>query len=414
MVVEIISTGTELLLGEIVDTNAAYLSVRLNELGYDVLYRTTVGDNAKRMQEAFKVAFSRADIIITSGGLGPTKGDITKEVAAEFCGRKMILDEPSLERMQAYFDKRNICMSPNNTKQAIFAENAVILDNPYGTAPGMLLEHESRVLINLPGPPRELKGVFEDTVVPYLQDKYGNLGTIYSYTLRSIGLGESKIAELLDDLITVQDNPTIALYAREAEILIRITAKAESKDVAQELLRPVAQLIRARLGDYIYGDTEQNLQTVLGNMLLEQRLTIALAESCTGGLLSSMLVDVPGSSAYLKGAVVTYSNESKIRDIGVCAADLATHGAVSRTVAEQMACGVRKLMNSDIGIGITGIAGPGGGTAQKPVGLVYIAVDLKGQVACREYLLNGSRAVIRLRTAKAAIAELMDIMKNSL
>ncbi len=405
MIVEIISTGTELLLGEIVDLNAQYLSTRLNELGYDVYYRTTVGDNRQRMAEVLQIASQRADIVITSGGLGPTEGDITKEVTAEFCGRKMLLNEESLKKIKGYFAKRKMEMAPNNIKQAMFAEGAEVVGNNHGTAPGMLLEHNGCVFINLPGPPRELKGVFEDSVVPYLQKQYGDLGTIYSYTLRSIGLGESNIAEMLQDIIHAQTNPTIALYAREGEILIRITAKSASIEQARTLVLSMAEVIKNHLGHYVYGSSEQDLQVLVGNELLERKITIALAESCTGGMVSSMLVDVAGSSQYLLGSVVCYSNESKVRELQVCSKTLHKFGAVSKEVAVQMAEGVRNRMGSDIGVGITGVAGPGS-SEQKQQGLVYIAISYKGDTKCRKYEFNGDRKLVRLRSSKTALANI--------
>lgn len=414
MIVEIISTGTELLLGEILDTNAQYLSARLNELGYDVLYRTTVGDNHARMLQVLETAASRADIIITTGGLGPTQGDITKEITAEFCARRMQMDERSLQKIQEFFSKRDICMPSSNSKQAMFAEGSTILDNNHGTAPGMLLEHEGRIIMNLPGPPRELKGMFEECVVPFLSAKYGCLGIIYSHTLRSIGLGESSIAEILEDLISEQSNPTIALYARDGEILIRLTAKADSEQEARQLIAVTEEKIRERAGEYIFGVDEQNLQTSVGNLLLARHLTISLAESCTAGMTTSLLADISGSSRYLKGAVVSYANLSKVRELGVNAQDLDMYGAVSEQVAVQMAEGIRQRMGTDIGVGITGIAGPDGGTEDKPVGLVYIAISFRGKTICVKNMFAGSggRSMVRVRAAKMALFNVWKIITN--
>lgn len=415
MIVEIISTGTELLLGEILDTNAQYLSERLNELGYDVLYRTTVGDNHSRMLEVLDIATKRADIVITTGGLGPTQGDITKEITAEFCGQDMYMHEESLQKIKAFFSKRDICMPYSNSKQAMFAKEAIILDNDYGTAPGMLIEHQGRIIINLPGPPRELKGVFEDQVVPFLKEKYGKLGIIYSRTLRSIGLGESSIADLLEDLITEQSNPTLALYARDGEILIRITAKADSEQAAEQIISATEREVCKRLGDYIFSENGYNLQNALAQLLTDRGLTISLAESCTAGLTTSMLADVAGSSRYLKGAVISYANEVKIAQLGVNEQDLTTYGAVSEQVAVQMAEGARNRLNTDIGIGITGIAGPDGGTPEKPVGLVYIAVSFREHTICSKNLFAGSggRGMIRTRAAKIALFNTFKLVKSN-
>lgn len=415
MIVEVISTGTELLLGEILDTNAQYLSARLNELGYDVLYRTTVGDNRTRMLQVLETAANRADIVITTGGLGPTQGDITKEITAEFCGRDMYMDEFSLHKIRDFFSKRDICMPSSNSKQAMFAVGSTILENNHGTAPGMLLEHNGRVVINLPGPPRELKGMFEECVVPALLNKYGSLGTIYSRTLRSIGLGESTIADMLEDLISEQSNPTIALYARDGEILIRITAKADCEQEARELIAVTEEKIRARTGEYIFGTDEENLQTTVGHLLLERGLTISLAESCTAGMATSLLADIAGSSRYLKGSVVSYANESKVRELGVNINDLNEYGAVSEQIAIEMAEGIRSRMGTDIGVGITGIAGPDGGTEDKPVGLVYIAISFRGRTLCIKNMFAGSggRSMVRVRAAKMTLFNVWKMINDN-
>lgn len=412
MIVEIISTGTELLLGEIEDTNAQYLSIRLNELGYYVYYRTTVGDNRVRMLEALEIASKRADIVITSGGLGPTAGDITKEVTAEFCKQEMVLDGKSLQKINDIFAKRKAKMSNNNEKQAMFAKNALILTNNYGTAPGMIVKYNETIFINLPGPPRELKGMFEDEVVPYLQTSYGSMGTIYSQSLRSIGLGESNVAEILQDIIQEQVNPTIALYARDGEILIRVTAKAVNSSVAQKIVNEMVEKISQRLDKNIYGNTEKSLQAMVGEELLKNGLTIAAAESCTGGMLSSMLTDVPGSSEYLLGSVVSYSNGIKEKFLGVSELTLGQYGAVSENVAIEMAEGVQKRMNVDVGVGITGIAGPGGASEAKPIGLVYIAVTYKQKTICKKYYFSGDRDLVRKRCSKSALVDILNIIKK--
>lgn len=412
MIVEIVSTGTELLLGEILDSNAQFLSTRLNELGFSVLYRSTVGDNHERMAAVLKTALQRADIVITTGGLGPTQGDITKEVTAKLFDLPMRLDSGSLERINQFFAKRDICMPQSNKKQAEFAEGADIIVNNFGTAPGMSIKQQGKMIINLPGPPVELKGIFEEQVVPYLDKNFGYQGIIYSKTLKMFGIGESSVANSLEKIISNQDNPTVAIYARDSDVLVRLTAQAKDKQHAQNLLEQTEQQVRACLGEAIYGINEDDLQTVVGQELLQQKQTIGLAESCTGGLVTAMLTEISGCSNFLKGSIVCYSNESKVRELQVEPASLQQYGAVSEQVAKQMACGVRNLMQTDLGVGITGIAGPDGGSELKPVGLVYIAVATASKVECQRYLFTGTRNIIRYRVAKTTLMNVLKIIKN--
>lgn len=412
MIVEIVSTGTELLLGEILDSNAQFLSTRLNELGFSVLYRTTVGDNHERMASVLKTALQRADIVITTGGLGPTQGDITKEVTAKIFDLPMVLDEASLEHINQFFAKRDICMPTSNKKQAEFALGAEIIPNNFGTAPGMSIKQADKMIINLPGPPAELQGIFEEQVVPYLFKNFGYQGIIYSKTLKMFGMGESSVANSLEKIISTQDNPTIAIYARNSDVLVRLTAKAQDEQHAQNLLEQTEQQVRACLGEFIYGVNAEELQAVVAQELLTKQQTISLAESCTGGLVTAMLTEIPGCSNFLKGSIVCYSNESKIRELQVEPISLQTHGAVSEQVAKQMAIGVRKLMQTDIGVGITGIAGPDGGSDLKPVGLVYVAIATENKVVCQRYIFTGSRNVVRHRVAKTALMNVFKIIKN--
>ena len=411
MRVEVISTGTELLLGEIVNTNFQYLSVRLNELGFDVLYETTVGDNYNRMKDTIKNALERVDIIITSGGLGPTQGDITKEVSADVFDDKLILNAVALEKVKYYFEHRNIVMPQSNEKQALMPKTAEILDNSCGTAPGVWLEKNGKIIINLPGPPRELKTMFENEVVPRLKAKFGDLGTIYSHTFKSFGLGESTVAELLHDLIKEQSNPTIALYARSGDILIRITAKAESKEKAYLSIKDISEQVKNKVKT-IYGENDDTLESVLGKELTKNNLTISFAESCTGGLTSSMLSDISGSSDYFLGSVVSYSNNVKENILKVDKSVLSSLGAVSDKVALQMASGVRETLKSDVGVSITGIAGPNGGSEDKPVGTVYIAVNFQGKEKVQKYIFSGNRTEIKMRSAKTALAQVLKTIKQ--
>lgn len=412
MIVEVINTGTELLLGEILNTNFQYLSQQLNKFGYDVLYQTTVGDNKERLKSVLEVALSRADIVITTGGLGPTRGDITKEVIAEMLNRDMYLDLDTWDRINNFFVKKGLCMSSNNDKQALIPLGAEILANEVGTAPGLALEYENKLIILLPGPPSELAHIYETQVTPLLLERYAQQGIIYSQVLKLRGIGESSVATTLDDLITSQSNPTIAIYARRGEIIIRLTAKASNLDEAKALIAGVENQVYERLSHYIYGVNDLSLPEYLGNELLQSNSTIAFAESCTGGLASSLMTDIPGSSNYLLGSVVSYSNAAKENLINVSGKKLEKYGAVSEEVAFEMAAGVRELFGTTYGIGITGIAGPGGATEDKPVGLVFIAVADDNGVHCERHLFGGTRTENKLRSALTAISMIIDKIKE--
>ena len=414
MRVEIITTGTELLLGEIVNTNFVYLATELNKRGFDVLYQTTVGDNPERLQAALAVAAGRADLIILSGGLGPTDGDITKETVAAYCHLPLYLDLETWNHIHNIFSKRQMCMTDNNEKQALVPEGALILKNQVGTAPGLVVDYDQHFFVLLPGPPFELKYVCEHEFFPYLENQFGAQGIIQSLTLKVRGLGESLVAEKLAALISKQTNPTIALYARDGGILVRLTAKAADAQQAEKLLHKLDLKVQKLLAGHVYGYDEETLAAALGKLLTARKQTIAFAESCTGGLASSLITDIPGSSEYLKGSVVTYSNEAKHALIKVSKTSLTRYGAVSKQVACEMATGVRDLLGTDLGVSITGIAGPGGATRTKPVGLVYIAVADKEGVVCTKNLFTGLRTQIKLRSALTAIGMAYDKMTGSL
>lgn len=403
MIVEIVSTGSELLLGQIINTNAPYLAKKLNGLGYDTVYQTTVGDNRERMASVLSIALGRADIVITSGGLGPTLGDITKEVTAQLLERKMYLHEPSVEHIRAFFVRRNLTMTENNLRQAMMPAGAIVVENHRGTAPGVIIEHGEKTIIHLPGPPMELEHMFEKSILPYFFNRFGGQGIIVSKVLRSYGLGESTMDERLRDYLLAQNNPTIALLARSGEIHIRLTAKGESEEAARLLIGELEPKIRERIGEFIFGEDDETLELVVSRLLTRQKLTLALAESCTGGLVTARLTDVPGSSAYLIGSVVSYSNRIKRDVAGVPESILSDKGAVSEETARAMAEGIRERFGVDIGVGITGIAGPDGGSPEKPVGLVYVAVaGFKGTVIVKE-TFAGQRNLIRMRTANEAL-----------
>lgn len=403
MIVEIVTTGTELLLGQILDTNTAYIAKRCNQLGLNVLYHSTVGDNPSRMSQVISIALSRADIVITTGGLGPTQGDITKEVTAKILNRPLVLHEPSVDRVKCFFAQRHIHMPDSNIRQAMIPEDATVINNERGTAPGVIIEHQEKTIIHLPGPPSELEWMFDHAVIPYFKQRFGAQGIILSRVLRTYGIGESSLEEKIHDYIISQKNPTIALLARAGEIHIRLTAKANTEEEASALIAGLEAKIRSRAGDYIFGIDSQTLEEVAGRLLSAKKLTIALAESCTGGLVTSKLTDIAGSSAYLLGSIVSYANTVKVNMVGVPDKLLTAYGAVSPEVAKAMAEGVKTKFNSHIGVGITGIAGPSGGTDSKPVGLVYIAIAGFDQMQCYEHIFNGHRSAVKNRTALATL-----------
>ena len=413
MKVEVITTGTELLLGEILNTNFTWLAQEFNLRGFDVLYQTTVGDNPVRMKEVLDIAAKRADIVVTSGGLGPTRGDITKELVAEYCGVDMYMNLEVWNHIHDLLSRRNICIASNNEKQALVPSGAIVLHNEVGTAPGLVLEHGDVTFVMLPGPPFELKHVCEKELFPYLEKRFPELGIIKSHTLKLRGIGESNLAEILDDIIVHQSNPTIALYARRGEILVRLTAKAPSAEEADALIAEMQEKVEKIIGAYVYGYDEDTLPEVLGKELLSRKQTIAFAESCTGGLASSMMTDVPGSSEYVKGSVISYTNEVKNQLIDVSKTTLSKKGAVSEETALEMAKGVREVIGSDMAVSITGLAGPGGGTRKKPVGLVYIAVADANGASCQKFNFAGTRTQIKQRAAMAALGFALDRLKEN-
>ena len=365
---EIISIGTELLLGNIVNTNTRDLSLMLADLGINVFWHSTVGDNPARLRDALETAKSRADLIITTGGLGPTCDDLTKETLAQAFGRKIVPFEQEIEKLKAKMGNR---MTPNNLKQAHLPEGCTVLDNDWGTAPGCAFESDGCTVIMLPGPPRECRPMFYERAIPYLREKFG--GVIHSNFIKFYGIGESAMEDKLRFLMD-SHNPTVAPYAKEGECEVRVTAKADTEQEAEALCAPVVEQIREILGEYIYGIDVSSLEEVVVRELTEKHLTVAAAESCTGGLMLKRLTDIAGASACVSGGFVTYTNEMKINLLGVKADTLAQHGAVSAETALEMARGARDRSGADIGVGITGIAGPGGGTEEKPVGTVYVAV----------------------------------------
>lgn len=397
---EILAVGTEILLGDIVNTNAQFIAQGLAELGIGVYYQSVVGDNPERMKKAMHIAFDRADVIITTGGLGPTEDDLTKEIGAEYFGRKLVLDQKALDRIEAYFEKMKRPMTENNKKQAMIPEGAIPLYNDNGTAPGIIIENENKILIMMPGPPREMKPMFTEQVKPYLASKQEY--TLVSKILRIAGVGESAMETKVKDLIDSQTNPTVAPYAKVVDAVLRVTAKGKNEEEAEKIIEPVADEIRSRFGISVYAEGETTMQETVAKMLIDRNKTIAVAESCTGGLVASQLIEYPGVSKVLIEGAVTYSNDAKMRRLGVKAETLEKFGAVSAETAAEMAEGIAKTAGSDIGLSTTGVAGPGPSEG-KPEGLVYVGVYINGKTCVKELHLAGGRSLIRERAAYSAL-----------
>ena len=416
MIAELISVGTELLLGNIVNTNAAFLSEESAKLGLSVYYQTVVGDNPQRLREAIDIAKNRADVLILGGGLGPTEDDLTKETTAAAFGRSLYMDEHSKELIELYFKKLGRDLSvvtANNWKQAMMPEGAIVIDNDNGTAPGVILEAEGKIAIMLPGPPNELVPMWKKSIVPYLKSKQPD--TIESVTLKICGMGESRVETEILDLIDAQTNPTIATYAKTGEVHVRLTAKAETAEAAKELIKPVVWEIKSRLGKYIYTMEEHvTLEDAIVDMLKAADMTLTTVESCTGGLLSGRLVNVSGASDVFEQSFVTYANKAKKKLVGVKKSTLKEFGAVSEETAREMAEGGRKEAEADVCLAITGIAGPGGGTEEKPVGLVYIGCCIKGKTVVRKYQFTGNRQKIREHAVVSALVLLRECMLNQI
>lgn len=402
MIVELISVGTELLLGNIVNTNAAYLSEKCAGLGLACYFQSVVGDNEERLSMVLRSAMERSDIVILSGGLGPTEDDLTKETAAKVCGRSLCTDENSRKRIREYFADKGMEPTENNWKQAEVPEGAIVLDNDNGTAPGIIIEDERAKVILLPGPPGELIPMFEEKVEPYLNGL--TAGVIASQTVKICGVGESRAETMVKDLIDSQDNPTIATYAKSGEVHIRVTAFAESGKEARKLIKPVVKELKNRFGYDIYTTEEETtLEKAVVELLAANKLSLVCAESCTGGMLSARLINVPGVSDVYKGGFITYSNKAKRKSLGVKKTTLQKHGAVSKQTAEEMVKGAAFMSKADVTVAVTGIAGPDGGTEEKPVGLVYIACNVKGNVTVKEYHFKGNRDRVRESAVSAAL-----------
>lgn len=400
--VEILSVGTELLLGNIANTDAQMLSQGLSELGLNVFWHTVVGDNLQRAEEAVALAKQRADIIITTGGLGPTCDDLTKNVLAEAFGKKLVFDEGSAQRIRSYFQRTGRPMTDNNLQQAMLPEGCTIPENDWGTAPGCAFEAEGCHVIMLPGPPSECRPMFQYRAKPYLLSL--SEGVIASHTIKLFGIGESSMEAQLRDQMNAMSNPTLAPYAKEGECELRVTAKAATDGEAQALLRPTVEQVRALFGDKVYGVDVPSLEYVVIQALKTKDLTLGVAESCTGGLIAKRLTDVPGASAAFKGGIVSYTNEVKENLLGVPPHILERYGAVSKEVAAAMAEGARRALGCDIALSATGVAGPDKDDWGNEVGTMFVAISTFKGTHVRPLHLGTRPMRERLRTQTASHA----------
>lgn len=409
MVVEIVCVGTEILMGNIVNTNAAYLAEQCAGLGLSCYYQSVVGDNHDRLFETIQTAAERSDIVILSGGLGPTQDDLTKETAAEVFGKELLMHEESKEAIIAYMTTRGVTITENNWKQAMVPQGCIVVANANGTAPGIIMEEEGTCVILLPGPPGELIPMFENSILPYLQGLTPDV--LHSVMVKICGVGESIVEDRIQDMINEQTNPTIATYAKTGEVHLRITAKAAGEKEAKQLVEPVVEEIRKRFGNCIY-TTDENvtLEASIIKELAHKKLTLGVAESCTGGLLSARLINVPGASDVYRAGLVTYSNEAKHTLIHVNSETLDRFGAVSEETAREMVEGTLQTTGADLAVAITGIAGPSGGTKEKPVGLVFIGCGRKGHIVVKQYQFSGSRTKVRQSSVANALILLREVM----
>lgn len=410
MVVELISVGTEILLGNIVNTNAAYLSEKCAALGLSCYHQSVVGDNEGRLEKTLRLAVSRSDIVILSGGLGPTKDDLTKEVTAKVFGKKLAEDTHTKERIAGYFPKmQSKKITENNWKQAMVPEGAKVVDNHNGTAPGLIIEENGKTAILLPGPPNEIKPMFERDIMPYLRSLEPE--GIYSKMVKICSIGESKAETMVLDLMENQSNPTIAPYAKTGEVHFRVTARALDEAEADKLMEPMLKELSERFGDKIYTTSEEvTLEEAIVDMLKEKNLTLTTAESCTAGLLAGRIMNVAGASQIYNEGYITYSNEAKEKLVGVSHGTLESHGAVSHETAAEMAEGAARAAGADASVSVTGIAGPDGGTKEKPVGLVYVGCYVKGNVRTEEFRFLGNRA----KNREYAVVRALTLLREEL
>ena len=408
MIAEIVSVGTELLMGQVVNTDAQFIAQRLAPLGFQVFYHTTVGDNVKRLTAVVHQAVERSDVVVFTGGLGPTDDDLTKETVAAAFGMTVEPVPEEVEKLTKYFAARGYPMTPNNYKQASFPKGSVIVPNDFGTAPGCILSAGGKTAVLLPGPPRELFPMFKNHVMPDLERISGN--KLYSRELRIFGKGESSLTYELRDIIEHQTNPTVAPYVKTGEVTLRVTALCQNEAEGEALADPMIRTILERVGDVVYSTTGESLPETCARLLTDDHLTLALAESCTGGLLASELVAIPGCSKFLLEGCVAYSDDAKMRRLGVKPETLKQFSAVSEACAREMAEGVRAASGASYALSTTGYAGPGGGTEEDPVGTVYIALASAAGTQVKRIRLFGERARIR----EIACLHAFDLLRRTL
>lgn len=409
MEAEIINVGTELLMGNVVNTNAAFLAKECTRLGIGIYYQTVVGDNEERLEKAIETARERTELIVLTGGLGPTKDDMTKEAVAKVFQKDLKEDATVKNEIREFFERKGKKKIPdNNWKQAMVIEGAKILHNANGTAPGFILEDKNCTVVLLPGPPRELVPMVMDQVIPYLVSRQD--AVFVTKMVKICGVGESTVEEKIQDLIISQTNPTIATYAKTSEVHIRVTAKGKDETEAKKLLKPIVKDIKSRFGDNVYTTEEDtNLEDCVVKLLARHGLTVVTAESCTGGLIASTLVNVPGASSVLKESFVTYSNKAKRKYLDVSKSTLKKYTEYSAKCAKEMARGAALINDSDVSVAVTGIAGPGG-VDDKPAGLVYISCFVKGKTVVKEFHFHGTRTMIR----EQSVAHALDLLRRCL
>lgn len=411
MKAEIIAVGSELLLGQIVNTNAQYLSKKLAELGIDVYFHTVVGDNPIRLEESIQQASKRADLLLFTGGLGPTADDCTKETIAAHLGVDLVQHEPSLNKITAYFEHQEREMTINNRKQSLVLEGATVFFNEHGMAPGMALAKEGKTFILLPGPPHEMKPMFRTSISPYLKEWAGHDDFIHSKVLRFFGIGEAALETKISSLLERQSNPTIAPLATPQGVTLRLTAKAATLEQANQLILPVEKEIRNAVGEFLYGVNEETLAGRLFEMLVQHQLTIAAAESLTAGLFTATLADVPGTSQVLAGGLTVYSLQEKAKQLGIDEEELSQHGVVSEWCAKAMARQVQRKFSSSIGVGLTGVAGPDPLEGQS-VGTVWLGFAIEDEVFAERVQLSGLRQTIREKSVQHAYLRLIQYLKE--
>jgi len=411
MVVELISVGTEILLGNIVNTNAAYLAEQCALLGCSLYRQSVIGDNEERMEEMICQAVGRSDIVILTGGLGPTKDDLTKEVTAKVFGRALYMDAHSRERIEGFFQRRKATITDNNWKQAMVPEGAIVIDNDNGTAPGLIIEDKEngKTAILLPGPPNEMKPMFEKDIAPYLR-RLSSEG-IYSRMVKICGIGESTAETMVEDLMDAQTNPTLAPYAKTGEVHFRITAKARTEEEAEKMMQPLLNEMKNRFGNAIFTTEESvTLEEAIVEILKERGFTLTTAESCTAGKLAGRIMNVAGASEVYNEGYITYANSAKEKLLGVQHRTLETYGAVSEQTAAEMAIGAAKEARANVALSVTGIAGPGGGTPEKPVGLVYIGCYVNGNVTVKKCLFTGNRE----KNRDSAVVQALTLLRSEI